>query len=133
MDQTLLTCFKQQNLTPSDGALQLRLSPKADRSVISLEEAIQQARINDKLKYGLKKALGIQLGRRKVWNDWAGGEGTARGQRSLWGRRSCGDGSAVSADRRNPYHFHSRSWFCRECVIEARAWKLGSGGRFADH
>ena len=70
MDQTLLTCFKQQNLTPSDGALQLRLSPKAARSVISLEEAIQQARINDKLKYGLKKALGIQLGRRKVWNDW---------------------------------------------------------------
>lgn len=70
LDQTLLTCFRQQGLSPSDVALQLRLSPSMAQSVMSLEEAIRLARINDKLKYGLKKVLGIELGRRKVWVDW---------------------------------------------------------------
>jgi len=69
-DQTLLACFKEQNLSPAAAAMEIRLSRQSARSAGSLEEAIQRARINDKLKYGLKKALGIQLARYKVWTKW---------------------------------------------------------------
>lgn len=70
IDQTLLACFAQQGLSPADIAVKLRLPKSATQSIRSPEEAIKLARINEKLKYGLKQALGIQLGRRKVWADW---------------------------------------------------------------
>lgn len=69
-DQTLLACFKQQGLSPEAAAIEMRLSEQWAQSVSSLEEAIRLARVNDKLKYGLRKALGLELSRRKVWNKW---------------------------------------------------------------
>lgn len=69
-DQTLLACFKQQGLSPEAAAIEMRLSEQWAQSVGSLEEAIRLARVNDKLKYGLKRALGLELSRRKVWNKW---------------------------------------------------------------
>ncbi|MBI1885827.1 MAG: hypothetical protein HYS09_05885 [Chloroflexi bacterium] len=70
IDQTLLACFKQRDLSPVVVATLLRLPKRIARSVVSAEDAIRWARINDKLKYGIKEALGIQLARRKVWNTW---------------------------------------------------------------
>jgi hypothetical protein len=69
-DQTLLACFKEQNLSPAAAAMEMKLSRQSAQSVGSLEEAIQRARVNDKLKHGLKKALGIHLALYKVWNKW---------------------------------------------------------------
>jgi hypothetical protein len=70
VDQTLLACFRQRALSPRDAAKELKLSKMSAQSASSLEEAIRLASINDKLKRGVKKALGIELGRLKVWGDW---------------------------------------------------------------
>jgi hypothetical protein len=69
-DQTLLACFKQRGLSPRAAAIEMKLSTRRAQSLGSLEDAIRLARINDKLKYGLRRALGLELSRRKVWNKW---------------------------------------------------------------
>ena len=70
VDQTLLACFRRDALSSVEAVRHLKLSAKLARSVESLEEAIQHARMNDKLKYGLLKTLGIRLGQRRFWSDW---------------------------------------------------------------
>lgn len=70
VDQTLLKRFEALGVSPLEAAMDVKLSTEAQQSVVSIQDAVRLARINDKLKYGMRKALGIGLAQRKIWQDW---------------------------------------------------------------
>ena len=70
VDQTLLAGFRSRNKTVPEAGRELALSSKLSSSLTTHEDVIGLARMNDKLKRGLRESLGVQLGRRRIWADW---------------------------------------------------------------
>lgn len=70
LDQTLLACFSKKQLQVADVAKILKVGKRAVASLSSIDEVLEQARLNDKLKSGLRAALSLEFGRRKFWTRW---------------------------------------------------------------
>lgn len=70
IDQTLLLRFRERGTSVAEAIIELGIASRFASQIATLEEAISYARMNDKLKRGLRAALGLQIGRRVIWPNW---------------------------------------------------------------